>query len=115
MHVRHPPPYPHKSPLQFPFQRVFGESEEEDRGAKVNYDWRLPPSRFTQQGLKFGWEIRDRDRATAFRRFGIDCRGCEWKISDGRGENVFDRTRSVRWVRGALFWRKRWWATTSRP
>lgn len=80
------------SPLQFPFQRVFGDSDETDRGAKANYDWRLPASSFSRQGLKFGWEIRDRDRSTAYRRFGISCQGCEWRISDGQGENVFDRS-----------------------
>jgi hypothetical protein len=79
------------SALAFPFQRVFGESDETDQGAKLNYDWRLPASSFSQQGLKFGWEIRDRNRSTAYRRFGISCKGCDYQVAEGEGENLFDR------------------------
>jgi hypothetical protein len=80
-----------KSSLQYPFQRVFGESDEEDLGLKANYDWRLPPTAVSRQGLKFGWEIRDRDRTTSYRRFGITCTTCDFQMADGVTEDLFNR------------------------
>lgn len=80
------------SALAYPFQRVFGQSEEDDQGAKVNYDWRLPATSFSQQGLKVGWEIRDRNRSTSYRRFGIKSQGLDYHVGEGQGERVFDRS-----------------------
>ena len=80
-----------KSPLGFPFVRVFGESQEDDMGLKLNWNFRLPETSWADRGLKLGYSFRDRERSTRYRRFGIDCQTCDFDGS-GRGEQVFDRS-----------------------
>lgn len=80
-----------RSPLQFPFVRVFGESEEADKGFKVNWDFRQQTGEWLQRGTKLGFSFRERERSTGYRRFGIDCRGCVYDGS-GRAEELFDRS-----------------------
>ena len=59
-----------------PFVRVFGASEELDRSGKVNYAVPLVSQGYFQgTQFKLGIAHRNRDRASAYRRFGIKCPG----------------------------------------
>jgi hypothetical protein len=57
-----------------PFVRVFGVSDEYDRSGKMNLGIPLATGGFFQgTQVKFGVAHRDRDRISAYRRFGIKC------------------------------------------
>lgn len=68
----------------YPVTRVFGRSEEWDRGLKAN--WLLPVTRGKrfQTALKVGMAARDRNRNSGYRRFGFRWQG---------PFNAIDRTR----------------------
>lgn len=80
-----------RSPIQEAFSRVFGESEEDDKGFKLNWDFRSQDRSWIERGVKLGFAYRDRDRSTRYRRFAIDCAACEYDGS-GEAENLFDRS-----------------------
>lgn len=80
-----------KSALQFPFVRIFGDSEEDDKGFKLNWDFRQQDRSWLERGMKVGFSFRERERTTRYRRFGIDCNGCVYDGS-GEAEGLFDRT-----------------------
>jgi TonB-dependent receptor len=58
-----------------PVQRLFGRSEEWDRGIKVN--WLKPVTRAKrfESSIKLGMAARDRNRNSGFRRFGFRWQG----------------------------------------
>jgi len=64
------------SRVQNPFLRIYGESREYDRAAQLNWAAPLLPRWLGESEIKLGMAHRNRDRASAYRRFGIDCFSC---------------------------------------
>ncbi len=56
---------------QFPATRVFGESTEYDRAVKMNWYVPMTESPAFYTSFKSGFAFRDRNRNSAFRRFGF--------------------------------------------
>lgn len=77
------------SPLQFPFERQFGVSGEDDYGLKMDWTLALPEQGWIENTFKFGYAFRKRDRDFGYRLFGITGRGLEYDGS-GDAERLFD-------------------------
>ena len=59
---------------QWPFQRLYGQSQEYARDLKLDYEIPTPAFHEASGRLKFGYLYRNKDRSSEYRRFGFDNR-----------------------------------------
>lgn len=56
-----------------PFLRIYGESYEYDRNAQLGWSFPILSAWMPESSIEFGGSYRNRDRNSAYRRFGMDC------------------------------------------